>query len=84
MGQSIENNRSHPAPRSLAVMEGRCPRGHMDLTPSIRLDMDLAAVCTIHDGRADLDSWRFSARPGLRNAIDAAIGVSKHLDLEAI
>ena len=56
----------------------------MNLTPSIRLDMDLTAGRTIHDGRSDLDSWRFSARPGLRHALDAATVVSTHLDLEAV
>lgn len=63
---------------------GPWARGRMNLTHAIRLDMDLGASRTVHRGRADLDSWRFSARPGLRYALDAATAVSAHLDLETV
>ena len=59
-------------------------RGHVFVMPAVRLDMDLGAGRTIYRGRADLDGWRFSVRPGLRYAFDATTAISTHLDLEMV
>ena len=63
---------------------GPWARGRLDVTPTVRLDMDLGAGRTIHRGHSALDNWRFSARPGLRYALDAATTISTHLDLETV